>query len=455
MHTWSLESEQTASEIFAYALERLRLHPVPLDGPRTPEELEAAAGETVTASGIGAHAALRIFTETLAPACISVDHPRYLAFIPCAPTETSMLFDLVVGASSMYGGSWVEGAGAIFAENQALAWLARLAGLPSSARGAFVQGGTIGNLSALVTARHWARTARGDAGSGRGRRFALVVSEQAHSSIDAAARVMDVEVLRAGTDDSGRLCATGLTAALEAARSADEVEVFAVVATAGTTNLGLIDDLAGIAEVADDSGIWLHVDGAYGGAALAAPSTRRRFVGIERADSLVIDPHKWLFAPLDCAALLYRDAAIARAAHTQHASYLEPLEHGGFNPSDLAIHLSRRARGLPFWFSLAANGTEAYTAAIERTLDVARYAAREIAARPELSLVREPDLSVVCFERLGWTAPDYDHWSESLLASGTAFVTPSKVAGRTVARFAVVNPETTEADIDLVLDTMR
>ncbi len=452
MHTWTLESEQRASEIFAYALERLRLHPVPLDGPRTPEELADAAGATITEAGIGAREALRIFAEALAPACISVDHPRYLAFIPCAPTEMSMLFDLVVGASSMYGGSWIEGAGAIFAENQALAWLAGLAGLPEQTRGTFVQGGTIGNLSALVAARHRAKARSGGAGT---RRFAVVVSEEAHSSVDAAARVMDVEVWRAATDAEGRLAGPGLADALEAARKGGAIEVFAVVATAGTTNLGIIDDLAGVAEVANDQGIWMHVDGAYGGAALAAPSARHRFAGIERADSLVVDPHKWLFAPLDCAALLYRDPESARAAHTQHATYLEPLEQGGFNPSDLAIHLSRRARGLPFWFSLAANGTDAYAAAVERTLAVARYAADSIASRPQLRLVREPDLSVVCFERRGWEPRDYEAWSDRLLGEGVAFVTPSKVAGVTVARFAVVNPETTEADIDLILDTMR
>src|SRR5271166_1646118 len=157
LHGWSEQIERLSEGIVDYARDRLRLDPVPLDAPRSYEELEAEVGSTVTAEGLGGEAALRIFTETLAPACLSTDHPRYLSFIPCAPTEASMLFDLVVGASSIYGGSWLEGSGAVFAENQALAWLASLAGLPAAAGGVFVQGGTIGNLSALVAARHRAR----------------------------------------------------------------------------------------------------------------------------------------------------------------------------------------------------------------------------------------------------------------------------------------------------------
>ena len=133
------------------------------------------------------------------------------------------------------------------------------------------------------------------------------------------------------------------------------------MATSGTTNLGVIDDLAGIAEVCRERGLWFHVDGAYGGAALAAPSVRHLFAGIEHADSFIVDPHKWLFAPFDCCALVYRDPEVARRAHTQHAGYLDPInEAGEWNPSDYAMHLSRRARGLPFWFSLAVHGTDAY-----------------------------------------------------------------------------------------------
>ena len=137
---------------------------------------------------------------------------------------------------------------------------------------------------------------------------------------------------------------------------------------------------------------------------------RDRFAGIERADSFIVDPHKWLFAPFDSCALIYREPAYGRAAHRQHAAYLDSLyaDDAAFNPSDYGVHLTRRARGLPFWFSLAVHGTDAYAEAVERTLAVTREAADEIRARDELELVAEPELSVLVFRRLGWGPADYD-----------------------------------------------
>ena len=455
MHGWTEDTEQLAQAVLDYTRYRLHLDPVPLDGPATPEELAKAAGTTITEGGLGGEEALRLFTEVLAPACLSIDNPRYLSFIPCAPTEAATLFDLVVGASSIYGGSWLEGAGAVYAENQALRWLADLAGLPPGAGGVFVQGGTIANLSALVAARHTAR--RRLDGRQPAHALAVAASAEAHSSIQAAAAVMDVELLLVEPDAQGRLTGEHLRAAL-ASRGGGGVEthgVFAVVASAGTTNLGIVDDLASVAETAEEGGCWLHVDGAYGGAALAAPSARARFAGIERADSFVVDPHKWLFAPFDCAALLYREPELAREAHAQHAGYLEPTqEAGAWNPSDYAVHLTRRARGLPFWFSLATYGTAAYTKAVERTLAVARHAAEAVTHRDYLELLRPPDLSVVAFRRQGWSPSRYGEWSDRLLAAGVAFVVPSSHRGLPIARLAVVNPRTTEADIDIILDSM-
>ena len=447
MHRYTDETERVAQAALGYARDRLRMHPVPLDGPRTAEELTAAAGETITETGLGGERALRVFTDILAPATTSVDNPRYLAFIPAAPTELSTLFDLVVGASSIYGGSWLEGAGAVYAENQALAWLAGLAGLPAAAGGCFVQGGTMGNLSALVAARH-AYLARGGE---RPPRLRVAATDQAHSSIVTAAEVMDAGVVPVPPDERGRMTAGALRAALADAGDG----VFAVAATSGTTNLGVIDDLAGIAEVCAERGLWMHVDGAYGGAALAAPSARHLFAGIERADSFIVDPHKWLFAPFDCCALLYREPELARAAHTQHAGYLDAVQTPGeWNPSDYAIHLSRRARGLPFWYSLAAHGTRAYAEAIEHTLAVARATAEEIRRRPYVELLNDPDLTVLVLRRVGWGPEDYAAWSARMLADGFAFVTPTIHAGETVTRFAIVSPRTTVADVAAILDTM-
>jgi L-2,4-diaminobutyrate decarboxylase len=186
---------------------------------------------------------------------------------------------------------------------------------------------------------------------------------------------------------------------------------------------------------------------------LAAPSVRRLFTGVERADSIVVDPHKWLFTPFDCAAVIYRDPDRARRAHTQVASYLDAVtgdEHD--NPSDYAIHLSRRARGIPLWASLLANGTASYREAVDHCLDVAEYAVRRIEASTHLEIVGTPALSVVLFRRVGWSAEQYRAWSAWAVSSGLGLVTPTELDGETVFRFCIVNPVTTDADIDLIVD---
>ncbi|HEX9230421.1 MAG TPA: pyridoxal-dependent decarboxylase, partial [Jatrophihabitantaceae bacterium] len=218
-------------------------------------------------------------------------------------------------------------------------------------------------------------------------------------------------------------------------------------------NTGAVDDLAGVADVCHAHGLWLHVDAAYGGAALLSERTRPLFRGIEDADSVTIDPHKWLFTPFDCAAVIYRDPERARRAHTQVASYLDAVtgdEHD--NPSDYAIHLSRRARGIPLWLSLLANGTASYREAVDRCLDVAEYAVRRIEASGHLEIVGTPALSVVLFRRVGWSAEQYRAWSAWAASSGFALVTPTELDGETVFRFCIVNPVTTDADIDLIVD---
>ena len=451
MHGFSADTGALGEAILRYAEGRMRLHPVPLDGPKTLEELQAVAGNTITAEGMGGLAALSLFGRELAPACLSSDHPRYLSFIPCAPTEAAAMFDLVVAASGIYAGSWLEGAGAVFAENVALRWIADLAGLPASAGGVFVPGGTVGNLSALVTARSAARAQHAASGSRGQRATRVAVQHGTHSSIRSACEVMDAELVSVRGDEHQRLNGDNLRAVLEAEGPAT---FFAVVATAGTTNFGIVDDIESVAQVCREYGIWLHVDGAYGGAGLAAPTVRHLFNGIEHADSFIVDPHKWLFAPYDCCALLYCEPAAARGPHTQKASYLDVLNDAQWNPSDYSIGLTRRARGLPLWFSLATHGTGAYTAAIERTLEVTRFAESEIARRPYLEALREADLSVVVFRRLGWESEDYHAWSAEMMREEFAFVVPTSHEGETLARFAIVNPTTTEDDIAAILDTM-
>ena len=457
MHERDAAIEALTDAIVRYSVERVRLSPPPLDRGRTEAELQEMAGNTITPEGIGGLQALQLFQDVLAPATISVDHSKFLSFVPAAPTEASVLFDFVVGASSIYAGSWMEGAGAVFAENQALRWLADLAGLPGEAGGVFVSGGTIGNLSALIAARyHWRLLAQGRHDRVRG---LIVASTGSHSSIASAARAMDADIVKVVADERGRMDGDALRALIGDLPEEDRSRIFAIVATSGTTNAGVIDDLAGAGRIANDLGVWYHIDGAYGGAALCSPTARPKFAGIERCDSFIVDPHKWLFAPFDCCALLYRNPSIARAAHTQHAEYLDVLHRDGadheWNPSDYAHHLSRRARGLPFWFSLATYGTDQYAKAVDITLQVTAGAADLIRAADHVELLVEPDLSVLVFRRIGWTPQQYQAWSDNALLVGDAFVVPTTWNGETVLRFCFVNPLTTVDEVGEILDSLR
>ena len=451
MHALDVDTLKLREEVFDYARRRMNYEPAPLDGPKTPEEIAALIPATVTEEGVGGLEALRIFEDVLAPSCISVDHPGFLSFIPAAPTEAATLFDLVVSSSTIYGGSWAEGAGAVYAENEVLRWLAHEAGLPDGAGGVFVQGGTLGNLSALVAARHTAKVERERAGLTMPARWAFVCSAEAHSSLKAAARVMDVDIIPVPVDSSGKLSGSDVESAVTQWDG-----VFAVVATGGTTNFGIVDRLRSIGDVARSHGVWFHVDGAYGLAGMLAPQSRPLFDGIDLADSFIVDPHKWLFAPFDACALIYRDPSLAKAAHTQHAEYLDVLtETGDWNPSDYAYHLSRRPRGLPLWFSLATHGVGAYRDAVAGNIRLARQIADEIEQRPGFALVRQPELSNVVFTRDGWTAADYARWSQDLLNRGVAFVVPSSHEGKPNTRFSIVNPQTDFETLVRILDTME
>jgi glutamate/tyrosine decarboxylase-like PLP-dependent enzyme len=448
--------EDLTSLVLDYVSNRLSMRETPLDHPGSKAEVDAILDGLVTREGIDPRRVMEIYADHLSKTVLSADSPRFFAFIPAAPTKAALLFDMVVSAASLQGISWLEAAGAVAAENQALRWISDAAGLPASAGGAFVSGGSAGNLSALVVARDTARRrlVERDGEAARHRRLRIAVSDQAHSSIKNTMSIIDVDALVVRTSDH-RLTGDALRAALAA--DADPESVVAVVATSGTTNAGIIDDLAGIGAVAREHGLWFHVDGAYGGAGLFAPSVRDRYAGIELADSFIVDPHKWLFAPFDCAALIYREPWLAKRVHTQDASYLDAIHHDDgsyeWNPTDYAYHLTRRARGLPLWFSLVVNGTDAYTEAIEHSISLARQVAADIEATEHLELLREASLGVVLFRRTGWSADDYDAWGARLLREQVAFITSTTWEGETVGRFSFLHPGTTLEMVREVIST--
>jgi glutamate/tyrosine decarboxylase-like PLP-dependent enzyme len=257
-------------------------------------------------------------------------------------------------------------------------------------------------------------------------------------------------VVATGAD--GRFTGDALAVALR-----DRTDVGIVIAAGGSTNAGVVDDLAGLADVAARLGAWLHVDAAYGGAALLLPERRGLFDGIERADSVIIDPHKWLFAPEGSCALLYREPALAAAVHTQHGPYVDIL-HGDeplWNPSDYGYQLTRRATGLPLWFALAVHGIAAHEAAVRVGVDLAEAAVRTLAEVPGVSIVMPPMLGVVLFRRDGWGSVEWRAWAARLLVDGVAFVAPSTWKGEPVGRLVFMHPRTPPSVIDEIAASLR
>jgi aromatic-L-amino-acid/L-tryptophan decarboxylase len=450
MHAIDQSTEQMVRSVLAYAENRLRLDPVPLDqGTLTATQLADRLDGVIRPEARGVDEVLGVYASVIAPSIISADSPRFLGFIPAAPSKASLLFDMLVSCASIQGISWLEASGAIAAENTVLRLIADEAALPAGAGGCFVSGGSAGNLSALAVARETAKSRDGDPRRRRG----IVVGTDAHSSVSNTLKLLEMDAVVVDTPDH-RLTGEAVRAAVDGLDAEALATIAGVVCTSGTTNAGIIDDLAGVGAVARERGWWFHVDGAYGGAGIFAPSVRERYAGIELADSFIIDPHKWMFAPFDCCALLYREPSLARATHTQDASYLDVIHASGgeWNPTDYAYHLTRRARGLPLWFSLAVHGVDAYRQAIETAIGLARDTAALIRNAPQLELIREPELGVVLFRRIGWQDADYNEWAAALHADQVAFIPPSKWEGETVGRFAFLHPHTTLEVVREVLD---
>ena len=455
MHKIDIDLVEMTMDVMKYTIDRISATEREIGKPKSEFELKSIVGETITAKGIGGEFAFNLWKEHLMKANVPIDHPRHLAFVPAAPTRAAIMFDLVTSASSIHGAYWMEGAGGIFCENEAMHWMVSLTGMPQGAFGVFTSGGTAANLSAMVTAReHWREN-----DDFRGEKGLIITSIGAHSSIKAMAIVIDADVILVDTED--KLLGAELQKAIDNLTIHQRKRLFAVVATGGTTNAGIIDDLKGIATVCENENLWFHVDAAYGGGALVADSVRHLFNGIEKADSITIDPHKWMFSPYDCGSVIYKKPELAKKAHSQEGSYLEIFKDEGahgFNPADYQIQLTRRVRGLPLWFSLATHGTDRYKEAVERGIELAQMAGKIIEELPHVELVREPSLSCVLYRRIGWKPEDYTHWTYENHEKGFALVTPTKWKTgdtfETVSRFCFINPDTTEKDIEMILDSM-
>lgn len=387
--------------------------------------------------------------DTVFEAQAHMAHPRFFAFVPGPSNFVSALGDLLASAHNPFVGSWLEGAGPQTLERTVVEWLAREMGLPFGAGGLFLSGGSLSNMTAIIAAREWKFKASNWS------RGSVYFSDQTHVSIRRMLRFLGFDgrqVRSVASDGQGRMPVESLRALMDQ-DSRDGLIPFCVVANAGTTNTGAVDPLGELAALAHERKAWLHADGAYGAVAAMCPDGKAALAGIEQADSITLDPHKWLFQPYASSCLLVRDQRHLAAAFRTNADYLQDAE-GDWNLWDYGPELTRPFRALKVWLSLEVFGAAAFREAIAHGFELARRAERKIARISAWHIVTPASLGIVTFRHQpkGITsAEEIDEHNTSIAAEclrrGFAFLVTTRVKGQVALRLCTINPRTTEADI--------
>jgi glutamate/tyrosine decarboxylase-like PLP-dependent enzyme len=410
----------------------------------TPEELMAALGGPPPEAPGDPLAAMRTLIDVALLNMQHMDHPRFFARVPSASSFAGVLGEwLGVGFNSI-AASWAGGSGPTTIELVVLDWLRSLLGLPEGTEGVLVSGGSMANLMGLAVARQ-------TAGAG-----VAYLSDQTHASIQRGLVAIGfppghIRVLE--TDGGFRLAAGSVAAAVARDRAAGHRPGF-VVATAGTTNSGAVDPLPALAELCATEDLWLHVDGAYGAPAALCEAGRAALPGLERADSLVLDPHKWLFQPFDVGCLFVRQPGRLEQAFTMSPEYLPIAAPGEVDLRNRTLELTRRARALKLWLSFRTYGVGRIRAAIARCLELAEYAERRLAADERWEVVTPAQLGIVTFALRGAGDAEHAARATALADDGYGAVTSTRLRDRSVLRLCTINPRTTEADIASTLDRL-
>ncbi len=374
-----------------------------------------------------------------------VSHPRYLARVPGPAAFAGVLGDWLSTGFNGIASSWGGGSGTTTVELTALDWLREALGLEAGYEGIMVSGGSMASLTALAAARR-------AVGEGT-----VYLTSQAHSCIPRALRNLGfpaAAIREVPIDRDLRLDAAALQAMISADRAAGLTPTI-VIATAGSTNTGTVDPLDAIADISEREGLWLHVDGAYGAPAAICAAGREVLAGLGRADSLAVDPHKWLFQPYDAGILYVRRPGALERAFALDAEYLSDVtSERDPDLRDRTLELSRRSRAIKLWLTFRTYGAEGLRDAIARGIALAEYAEAAIAARPELRVVTPARLGVVTFAVRGATKAEQSAIARELESERIAALTSTDLAGTPVLRFCTINPRTTAADIDAVLDAI-
>lgn len=417
-------------------------------------EMEARLREALPARGMGPHAALDQVENDVFANIMHLDHPRFFAFVPSPSNFMGAMADALTAGFNPFAGTWLESSGPTMVELTLSDWLRRVCGLPDSAGGIFVSGGSMANLTALALARH-ARL------GGPDEQAVIYCSDQTHSSINRGLAVLGFrpeQVRLLPSDDGFRLDLAALREAVAADKAAGR-RPFCVAANAGTTNTGAVDPLPELGSFCRCEDLWLHVDGAYGAAAALTPRGKAVLAGLGEADSITLDPHKWLFQPYECGCLLVRDEPLLAEAFRVLPEYLADIEGktGEINYCDRGIQLTRGFRALKLWLSLKAFGADAFAAAIEHGFTMAEVAERTVRALPGWEVVTPAQMGIVTFRcrPAGLDAAAADRLQRALVAAlqadGSAFISSTVLRGRTVLRMCVINPRTTEADVEATI----
>ena len=384
-----------------------------------------------------------------------LDHPGFFAFVPSCGTWPSALGDFVASACNIYAGSWMESAGPTQVELEVLGWFKEWIGYPEAAAGTLLTGGSAANMTALACARERLAGPMTD-------RLVVYVSDQSHSSLARAARVLGFrpdQVRVVASDSSLRLQPQTLATAMDADIRVGRKSLF-VAATAGATNAGTIDPLPELAELCRERGVWLHTDASYGGFAMLTERGRKYLGGLGLSDSVALDPHKWLYQPYECGCLLVRDGEALRTAFQITPDYLRAAHAAEeeVNFADLGLQLSRTSRALKIWVSLRYFGLAAFREAIDRSLDLAEHARRRIEASGTLELLVPPSLGILCFRRYFEDAIDEDELERRnavLLAelerSGLGLASCTRLHGLYAIRLCLLGHTTRAEDVERVL----
>jgi L-2,4-diaminobutyrate decarboxylase len=395
--------------------------------------------------------------DDILPAGLAIHHPRNLGHQVATPLPMAALCDLVAALTNQAMAVYETGPAATLIERQVIRWLAELIGW-NHAEGVLTSGGAQANLTALLAARQqmagWNIWKEGVASGPPLRIFA---SEHAHYSVSRAAGIMGLgvdAVVKVAADDQGRMDVAAL-AAMRRQTEASDARILAVVATAGCTPTGSIDPLAEIGAYCREQGLWLHVDGAHGASTLLSPRYRAALHGIDLADSVVWDGHKLLYMPATVSAVLFRNPVHSYAAFAQEASYLfqgQSNEEEAFNVSYRTLECTKRMMGLKLWAAFSLYGAETLGELVEKVFATARLLAEKLEAAADFELLMPPQTNIVCFRH---HSRDQAELRKKLVKSGAFHLTQVNLHGKVWLRATVMNPLTTESDLDALLDCIR